>query len=143
LDSVDERCCEVQRRQICSTPCPTRAAYGVRDPRAVAKSVETGSPNLADDMDDERRPSRCGLRDGLERKGRDLGFARRPCLRKTLANQREQRERHTDTYQSGGARDGDRHAVMVAVDRSHVVHAFVKRAHQGVGPVGPTPHAAT
>ena len=56
LNAVDERCSEVQRREIgvrARAPPARRTASAIL--RAVAKPVETGSPDLAHDVNDESR----------------------------------------------------------------------------------------
>ena len=97
--------------------------HGVRDARAVAKPVETWAAHLTDDVHHEDRTRR-SLGDRLERDGRSLGLARRARVREPLTEQRERDERQAHAHERGRARDGDRHAPIVAAAWLRVVHDF-------------------
>ena len=135
LDSVDERRREVHGREV---GAPHRAAGtmdGVRDASAVAKPVETWAAHFTDDVHHQHRTRR-SLDDRLERDGRGLRLVRRARVREPLTEQREHDEREAHAHERGRARDGDRHAPIVAAAWSHVVHDFVtmpapKRADDG------------
>jgi hypothetical protein len=129
LDAVDERRREVQRGEVGSSLRTAGSPQGVRDPRPVTQAVETGSPYLTDDMDDENGTRR-RLGDGLERSRGDLSLPRRADLRQPLADERQQRERDADADDRGRSRDGKGHQAMLAANLSRVVHVSVERARK-------------